>query len=99
MHSKIAAAELFRGAVSAGAFLEAEQLLELYRREVELTWNTATSAIERRAIAAEVETILEWARRATLSARSHTQRKLILLGREGAYTPLQATSESFDLDA
>jgi hypothetical protein len=87
MQSRPAAVELFRRAVSAGAFLEAEALLETYRRDVEASWNAATSGDQRLAIAMEVGEVFEWARTATLAARSHAQRKLILLRRESAYTP------------
>ena len=99
MQSKSPAVDLFRKAVSAGAFLEAEQLLEMYRRGVEASWNAATSDENRLAIATEVSTTLEWARTATLAARSHTQRKLILLRRESAYTPGPRKNEFLNLDA
>ena len=87
MQSPTKAVDLFRKAVSAWAFLEAEPLLEMYRRAVEASWGAATSDGERLAIAAEVRSTLEWARTATLAARSHTQHKLILLRRQSAYTP------------
>jgi hypothetical protein len=99
MHSKSPAVELFRKAVSAGAFLEAEQLLEMYRRYVEAFWKAATSEEEQQAISTEVSSTLEWARTATLAARSHTQRKLILLSRDSAYTPGIRKSEVLNLDA
>ena len=93
------AVELFRKAVSAGAFLEAEQLLEKYRRDVEASWGAATSDATRVAIVMEVTSTLEWARTATLAARSHTQRKLILLRRESAYTPSICKNEVLNLNA
>ena len=99
MQSPTRAVDLFRKAVSAEAFSEAEQLLEMYRREVETSWNAATSDGERLAIATEVGDVFEWARTATLSARSHTQRKLILLRRESAYTPSVRGSEVLNLNA
>jgi hypothetical protein len=99
MPSKSAAAELFRRAVSAGAFLEAQQYLELYRHEVEASWKATTSSEDRQAISTEVSAVLEWARRTTLSARSHAQRKLILLGREGAYAPSIPKNQLHDLKA
>ena len=92
-------AELFRSAVSAGAFLEAERLLGTYRHEVEASWKAATSASERRAIESEVKALLEWARTTTLSARSHAQSKLILLSRERAYTRGIRKKELFALNA
>jgi len=92
------AVELFRNAVSAGAFAEAEQLLEGYRHEVEASWNAASHE-QRLAIATEVNSTLEWARTATLAARSHTQRKLILLRRESAYTPSVRNNEVLNINA
>jgi hypothetical protein len=99
MQSPYKAVDLFRSAVSAGAFLEAEQLLESYRRDVESSWRAATSDEQRLAIAMEVSTTFEWARTATLAARSHAQRKLILLRRESAYTPSIPNSGVLNLDA
>lgn len=99
MQSPPAAVKLFRTAVSAGAFLEAEQLLEIYRRGVEASWYAATSDDTRLAIAMEVSATLEWARTATLAARSHAQRKLILLRRESAYTPSIRKNEVLNLNA
>lgn len=99
MQSPLKAVELFRQAVSAGAFLEAEQLLETYRRDVEASWHAATSDDQRLAIATEVGEVFEWARTATLAARSHTQRKLILLRRESAYAPSISKNEGLHLNA
>ena len=99
MQSATAVAEQFRSAVSEGAFLEAQELLEEYRREVEASWNAAVSADDRRAISTEVNALLEWARQTTLSARSHAQRKLILLGRENAYVPDIRQNRMLDLKA
>ena len=99
MQSRTTAAESFRHAVSAGAYLEAEMLLGAYCREVEDDWKTATSDSERRAISTEVTAILAWARTVTLSARSHTQRKLILLNREGAYARSIPKNTVRDLEA
>lgn len=99
MQSPTKAVDSFRKAVSAGAFAEAEQLLEAYRRDVEACWNAATSDDTRLAIVTEVSEVFEWARTATLAARSHTQRKLILLSRESAYTPGRGNTEVLHLDA
>jgi hypothetical protein len=99
MQSPRTAVDLFRKAVSALAFAEAEQHLESYRRDVETSWHAATSDDTRLAIATEVSEVFEWARTATLAARSHTQRKLILLRRESAYTPGIHNNEVLHLDA
>jgi hypothetical protein len=79
--------ELLRDAVSSGAYPEAERLLGDYRGEMQGCWEAATSTEQRAAIVAEVGELLEWARTATLVARSHTQRKLIHLARRKAYAP------------
>lgn len=99
MQSPRTAVNLFRSAVSAGKFSEAEQFLERYRGEVEASWHAATSDDERLAIAMEVSEVFEWARTATLSIRAHTQRKLILLRREAAYTPAMRKNEFLNLEA
>jgi hypothetical protein len=99
MQSPKTAVDLFRSAVSAGAYAEAEQFLEEYRRDVEASWGAATSDEQRLAIAMEVSATFEWARTATLVARSHTQRKLILLSRESAYTPGLSNNEVLHVDA
>ena len=99
MQSPKTAVNLFRRAVAAGAFSEAEQFLESYRRDVEASWNAATCEEQRLAIATEVSEVFEWARTTTLAARSHTQRKLILLRRESAYTPGIDNNEVLHLDA
>ena len=99
MQSPRTAVDLFRKAVSAGAFAEAEKLLESYRRDVEAAWHAATSDDTRLAIATEVSEVFEWARTATLAARSHTQHKLILLRRERAYTPSIRKNEVLNLNA
>jgi C4-type Zn-finger protein len=99
MQSPSKAVDLFRSAVSAGAFSEAEGLLETYRHDVEASWRAATSEDQRLAIAMEVSEVFEWARTATLAARSHTQRKLILLRRESAYTPSVRKNEVLNLNA
>lgn len=99
MQSPRTAVNQFRSAVSAGAFSEAERHLESYRRDVEASWHAATSDDERLAIAMEVGDVFEWARKATLSIRAHTQRKLILLSRERAYAPSIPKNELLHLDA
>jgi hypothetical protein len=99
MPSPTKAVDSFRKAISAGAFSEAEQFLESYRHEVESSWNAATCDEQRLAIAMEVHTTFEWARITTFAVRSHTQRKLILLSRESAYTPSLSNHEVLHLNA
>jgi hypothetical protein len=99
MQSKLPASKLFRNAIAAGAFFQAEELLECYRHEVEAAWKAAASAAERRTISLEVTAVLEWARLATLVSRSHAQSKLILLNRENAYSPRVSRDELRELSA
>jgi len=99
MQSPTKAVDSFRKAVAAGEFGEAEQFLEAYRRDVEACWNAAACDDTRLAIVTEVSEVFEWARTATLAARSHTQRKLILLSRESAYTHNPGNTEVLQLDA
>ncbi len=77
--------ELLRAAVASGAFAEADRLLGVYRGEMEANWHAAASPAQRAAIASDVTALLEWARTATLAARSHAQSKLIHLTRRKAY--------------
>jgi hypothetical protein len=77
--------ERIRAAVSSGSFAEADRLLGVFRAEMQTNWEAATSPEERARIAADVNSLLEWARTATLAARSHAQRKLIHLTRRNAY--------------
>ena len=78
--------ERLRSAVASGAYLEAEGLLGDYRSEMQAKWEAASSREQRAAIASEVGDLLNWARTATLAARSHAQRKLIHLTCKKAYT-------------
>jgi hypothetical protein len=77
--------ERLHSAVSSSAYAEAEQLLGVYRGEVQGRWQAATSAEQREAIVAEVGELHRWVRTATLAARAHTQRKLIHLTCKTAY--------------
>jgi len=77
-------AERIRTAVAAGAYWETEQLLAVYRREVEERWRAA-SAEDQRVISTEVFELLRWTRHSILAARSHTQSKLVRLTGRNAY--------------
>jgi len=98
MQTQTQGSKRIRDAVSAGAFSEAELLLSHYRQEVLVAWQAASSE-ERKAIAAEVTALLEWARVTTLSARAHAQSKLVLLDRQSAYMRGVRNKERFNLDA
>ena len=77
--------ERIRTAIASGSYAEADRLLGVFRGEMQANWEAASSVEERAAIATEVNSLLEWARTATLAARSHAQRKLIHLTRRNAY--------------
>jgi hypothetical protein len=79
-----AASNDFQAAVRAGDYGAADRLLVELRREVELAWTGAAQA-ERRTMAAEVLDLLDWAKLTVLVRRSHMQRKLVQIRREGAY--------------
>ena len=74
----------FRSAVRSGDFGEADRLLVELRGEVELAWAGAAHA-ERQSMAAEVLELLDWAKLTVLVRRSHMQRKLVQIRRDGAY--------------
>jgi hypothetical protein len=98
MYSKTA--ERLRDAVVKGAYWEVDQLLTVYRREVEAHWKTTTSSEERREIATQVTGLLQWARHSILASRSHTQSRVNRLVRQGAYVEIgSAPLEQLELDA
>jgi hypothetical protein len=100
MQLKPNSADRIREAVSRGAYGELDRLLDVYRHEVEVNWQAATSAEERHMIATEVTAVLAWARASILAARSHAQSKLIHLTRHGAYAASAARrATQLDLDA
>ncbi len=78
------AAHKFRSAVRSGNLGDADRLLVELRREVELAWAGA-GAEERQSMAADVFELLDWAKLTVLVRRSHMQRKLVEIRREGAY--------------
>jgi hypothetical protein len=77
-------AERLRKAVTTGAYWEVDQLLGVYRREVEASWK-ASNPVDRQTLATEVTSLLQWARHSILASRSHTQHRLARLSRQGAY--------------
>ncbi len=87
-----------RAAVASGAYGEVERLLDVYRKEVEQAWHAAPKD-ERQAIAREVTSMLQWARHAILTARSHTQARLIQFRRQHAYSPYASRPRGIYLDA
>jgi hypothetical protein len=80
-----ATAERLRAAVSTGNYRLVDQLLDVYRQEVETSWKSALTPEQRRAISSEVTALLGWARHAILAARAHAQGKLLQFNRRSAY--------------
>ena len=92
-------ADRLRRAVSAQAYWEVDQLLDVFRAEVETTWKSATPEA-RQKIATEVTSLLQWARHSVIVSRSHTQRRLADLSRQGAYKSSGSRKiEQLELDA
>jgi hypothetical protein len=92
-------AERIRTAVAAGAYWETEQLLVVYRREVEEHWRAA-SAEEQAIIATEVIDLRRWARHSIMAARSHTRSKLVRLTGRRAYAANSArAADRLELEA
>lgn len=83
------ATDEFRAAVRFGNLSAADRLLGELRREVELSW-AAAGAEERQTMAVQVLDLLEWARQSVIVGRSHTQRKLAHVRRDGAYATAAA---------
>ena len=77
--------ERLRAAVSTGDYRQLDQLLDVYRLEVEASWKAAVTPEERRAISLEVTGLLGWARHAILAARAHAKGKLLQFRRRSAY--------------
>jgi|HubBroStandDraft_4_1064222.scaffolds.fasta_scaffold640206_2 hypothetical protein len=93
-------ANLLCAAVNARDYQEVDRLLDVYRSEVEACWKVATTRDEQIAISTEVIGLLQWARSATLAARSHAQGKLIQLSRRSAYARMSLHKrERLELDA
>lgn len=77
-------ADRLRFAVGSGNFGEVDRLLVQYRGEVESCWREA-SAEERKLIAQETMSLLNWARRTILASRAQAQRRHAQFVRQSAY--------------
>src|SRR5438105_14625455 len=73
-------------AIQSGAWSTAQELLAAFRAEVEASWRAAATEQERRAIAENVTSFLQWARAMTITSRGHPQTRLNRLNRRNAYT-------------
>jgi hypothetical protein len=91
------AADKFRAAVRFGNLGAADRLLVELRREVEASWSAAGEQ-DRQVMAKQVLELLDWARQSVLAGRSHAQRKLTELRREGAYAPNVARGGRIEIE-
>jgi hypothetical protein len=98
MLSSLPRAERLRLAVAAGSYEEVQQLLTEYGAEVESRWR-ASSEAQRRLIAQEATSLLDWARRTILATRSHTQQRQVQLVRQSAYAKAGIRRSTVDLNA
>lgn len=81
----MAAEEALRQAVEHRDFTAALSLLEQYRDEVTLRWNSLTSAEDRERMASEVLAFMHWAQRYALIVRTHLHEQSMQLARPRAY--------------
>ena len=86
-------------AIQAGAWSTAQDLLLVFRREVEECWRAAETQEERQTISKEVTGFLEWARAMTITSRAHAADSLNRLSRRHAYTGLSVESPHRGMDA
>jgi hypothetical protein len=98
MPSSPPTAERLRLAVAARGYGEVQQLLSQYGGEVESCWR-ASSEEQRRLIAGEATSLLEWARRTILADRSHAQQRQVQLVRQSAYAKAGMRRSTVELDA
>jgi hypothetical protein len=98
MLSSLPRAERLRLAIAAGSYEEVQQLLTEFGAEVESCWR-ASSEAQRRLIARDATSLLEWARRTILAGRSHGQHKHAQLTRQGAYAKVGTRRSIVELDA
>jgi hypothetical protein len=81
--------EQLRFAVSTGSYGEVQRLLTQYGGEVESSWR-ALSEEQRRLVAREATSLLEWTRHTILAARSHAQYRQAQWRRQSAYAAPRA---------
>ena len=99
-NSRASTERRLRAAVKAGAYWELDQLLTVYRREVEAGWKAAESVAARRELAGDVTALLQWARHSILAASAHAQRRLLHLMRQDAYAAsARPMLDQLELDA
>ena len=91
-------AERLRLAVADGSYGEVQQLLTQYGAEVESHWKAAPED-QRRLIAQEATSLLDWARHTILAARSHAQHRHAQFARQSAYAKVAGQRSVVQIDA
>jgi hypothetical protein len=86
-------------AIQSGAWSTAQDLLTMFRQEVEESWRAAKTEQERRVISQNVTGFLEWARAMTLTSRAHAADSLNRLSRRHAYAGVSPENPHRGLDA
>jgi hypothetical protein len=99
MNNKSAAVINLRTAISTGDWVRAEALLVEFRGEVETAWKTAADRAEKVALRNHVQETLEWARKTTLTARSHHKNSALRVVRSNAYAEAEACHQIFKIEA
>jgi hypothetical protein len=77
----------------------AQELLAVFRLEVEASWRAAATEQERRVISESVTGFLEWARAMTITSRAHAHSRLSRLNRRQAYAGPNPSNPYRGLDA
>ena len=86
-------------AIQAGAWSTAQDLLVVFRREVEECWRAAETQQERQTISREVTGFLEWARAMTITSRTQAAENLRSMSRRSAYGRVDFPNPHHGLDA
>ena len=86
-------------AIQAGAWSTAQDLLLVFRREVEECWRAAQTQQERRAISEDVTGFLQWARAMTITSRTQASDSLQSMSRRNSYGRIDLPNPHRGLDA
>jgi hypothetical protein len=90
--------ERLRASVAAGDYAELQLLLVEYGADVATQWRAA-SEDERRVIARESTSLLEWVKHSILAARAHAQLSHVESVRQRVYATTAASRSSVEIDA
>jgi len=85
-------------AIRSGSWSTAQELLGVFRLEVEASWRAAASEQERRVISENVTGFLQWARAMTITSREHARTRLNGLQRRHAYAGPQSANPYHGID-